>query len=107
MSKRNGNRTRQKKKPIFERRAVSDPTHIQRDGISILAAGPDKGEKPDEIQMIWHVPGIPYAQRLTFREPTELGALIEQMIAYRNFVFPDTDPIDPNTQLEEQEGNDR
>ena len=56
MNKRNGNRTRQKQKPTFEQRAVSDPTDIQRNGISILAAGPDTGEKPDEIQMIWHVP---------------------------------------------------
>ena len=103
MNKRNGNRTRQKQKPTFEQRAVSDPTDIQRNGISILAAGPDTGEKPDEIQMIWHVPSAPYAQRLTFKEPTQLGALIEQMIAYRNFVFPDADPIDANAQLKEQE----
>ena len=106
MSEHNGNRTEQEKEQHFERREVSDPTEIQRNGISILAVGPDNGEKPDEIQMIWHVPDAPHAQRLTFREPTELGALIEQMIAYRHFVFPDADPIDPNAQLEEQEGND-
>ena len=108
MSKRNGNRIvhKTKKNPLFERELVSDLNDIQRDSISILAVGPDDAGKPDEIQMIWHVPGAPYAQRLTFREPTELGALIEQMIAHRNFVFPDADPIDPNAQLQEQEGND-
>ena len=51
--------------------------------------------------MIWHVPGAPYAQQLIFKEPEQLGALIEQMIAHRNFVFPDADPIDPDTQLKE------
>ena len=100
MSEHNGNRTEQEKEQHFERRRVSDPTEIQRNGISILAVGPDTGEKPDEIQMIWHVPGAPHASRITFKEPVGLGALIEQMIAYRNFVFPDADPIDPNTQLE-------
>ena len=98
MNEQNGNSI--KKKPAFEKREVSDPTEIQRNGISILAVGPDDGGDPDEIQMIWHVPGAPYASRLTFREPTQLGALIEQMIAHRNFVFPDADPINPNAQLE-------
>lgn len=105
MNKQNGNRKQDKKPPVFETREVSDPTEIQRNGISIIAVGPDNGDKPDEIQMIWHVPGAPYASRLTFKEPTQLGALIEQMIAHRNFVFPDADPIDPNAQLETQEGN--
>ena len=98
MSKHNENK--KKRKQSFEKREVSDPTEIQRNGISILAVGPDDGSDPDEIQIIWHVPGAPYASRLTFREPTQLGALIEQMIAHRNFVFPDADPIDPNAQLE-------
>lgn len=101
MSKKNGNRT-PKKEQHFEQRLVSDPTEIQRSGISIIAVGPDDADKPDEIQMIWHVPGAPYAQRLTFREPDPLGALIEQLIAHRNFVFPDADPINPNTQLEDE-----
>ena len=103
MNEKNGNGTHPKKKQHFERREVSDPTMIRRDGISILAVGPDDGSEPDEIQFIWHVPGAPYAQRLTFREPVGLGALIEQMIAHRNFVFPDAEPIDPNAQLETQE----
>ena len=69
MSKHNGSRTGREKEKHFERRRVSDPTEIQRNGISILAVGPDTGEKPDEIQMIWHVPGAPHASRLTFKEP--------------------------------------
>ncbi len=103
MNKHNGNRTGREKERHFERRRVSDPTEIQRNGISILAVGPDTGEKPDEIQMIWHVPGAPHASRLTFKEPVGIGALIEQMIAYRNFVFPEAAPIDPDTQLETEE----
>lgn len=100
MHNRNRNRKKNGSTPAFERREVSDPTEIQRNGISILAVGPDDGGDPDEIQMIWHVPGAPYASRLTFKEPVALGALIEQMIAHRNFVFPDAAPIDPNAQLE-------
>ena len=103
MNEKNGNGTHPKNKQRFEQREVSDPTVIQRDGISILAVGPDDGSKPDEIQMIWHVPGAPFAQQLTFKEPDQLGALIEQMIAHRNFVFPDAAPINPNAQLETQE----
>lgn len=49
MNKQNG--SRKNRKPAFERREVSDPTEIQRNGISILAVGPDDGD-PDEIQMI-------------------------------------------------------
>ena len=49
MNKQNG--SRKNRKPAFEKREVSDPTEIQRDGISILAVGPDDGD-PDEIQMI-------------------------------------------------------
>ena len=105
MNKQNG--SRKNRKPAFEKREVSDPTEIQRNGISILAVGPDDGGDPDEIQMIWHVPGAPYASRLTFKEPIGLGALIEQMIAHRNFVFPDAEPIDPNARLETQEGAER
>lgn len=105
MRKRDGNGTHRKKKQHFEQREVSDPAVIQRNGISILAVGPDDDSAPDEIQMIWHVPGAPYASRLTFREPVALGALIEQMIAHRNFVFPDAEPIDPNAQLAEEGGN--
>ena len=37
MSKHNGSRTGREKEKHFERRAVSDPTEIQRNGISILA----------------------------------------------------------------------
>ena len=103
LNKNNGNPTGPEKEKHFERRDISDPTEIQRNGISILAVGPDNAEKPDEIQMIWHVPDAPHASRLTFKEPAGLGALIEQMIAYRNFVFPEADPIDPNTQLETEE----
>ena len=68
-----------------------------------VVVGPDEGTQPSEIQMIWHVPGAPHASRLIFKEPDQLGALIEQMIAHRNFVFPDADPIDPNVQLETEE----
>ena len=103
MNGKNGNGTHPEKKQHFEQREVSDPTEIQRNGISILAVGPDDGSKPDEIQFIWHVPGAPFAQRLIFKEPEQLGALIEQMNAHRNFVFPDAEPIDPNAQLETQE----
>ena len=103
MSKHNGSQTGREKEQHFERRRVSDPTDIQRNGISILATGPDTGKKPDEIQMIWHARSAPYAQRITFKEPVGIGALIEQMIAYRNFVFPEAAPINPDTQLETEE----
>ena len=53
--------------------------------------------------MIWHARSAPYAQRITFKEPVGIGALIEQMIAYRNFVFPEAAPINPDTQLETEE----
>ena len=68
-------------------------------GISIVAAGEDDG--PTEVHLYAKVPGTKFAGRFSFREPTLLGDLIEQLIAYRRYVFPDAPEINANATMEE------
>ena len=68
-------------------------------GISIAAAGEDDG--PSEVRLYTKVPGTGFAARFSFREPALLGDLIEQLIAYRRYVFPDAPEINANATMEE------
>lgn len=68
-------------------------------GISIVAAGED--DTPSEVHLYAKVPGNQFAGRFSFREPTLLGDLIEQLIAYRRYVFPDAPEINANATMEE------
>ena len=63
MSKHNGSRTGREKEKHFERRRVSDPTEIQRNGISILAVGPIPVKSPTRFKWFCMSPG-----HLTHRE---------------------------------------
>ena len=68
-------------------------------GISIAAAG--DSDAPSEVQLYAKVPGNEFAARFSFREPALLGDLIEQLIAYRRYVFPDAPEINANATMEE------
>ena len=103
MSKNNGNRLppKQKNDNGVEKHHFDKPDAIPMgDGISIVAAG-DKGEGPSEVQMYMKVPGAKHASLFRFREPELLTDFIEQLIAYRSYVFPDAREIDTNATLEE------
>ena len=89
-------RTTSREKHHFDKPEVSVPI---RDGISIAAAG--DGASPSEVHIYTKVPGTQFAGRFSFREPALLGDLIEQLIAYRRYVFPDAPEIDTNATLEE------
>ena len=69
-------------------------------GISIATAG--DGDGPSEVQLYAKVPGTQFAARFSFREPALLGDLIEQLIAYRRYVFPDAPEINANATMEEK-----
>ena len=103
MSKNNGNRLlpKQKNDNGVEKHHFDKPDAIPMgDGISIVAAG-DEGEGPSEVQMYMKVPGAKEASLFRFREPELLTDFIEQLIAYRSYVFPDAREIDTNATLEE------
>jgi hypothetical protein len=94
MSKHNGKR-KGVKKYHFEK---PDALPL-KDGISIIAVG-DR-EIPTEIHIIVKVPGAKVAPRLRFHKHELLTDLIEQLIAYRRWVFPDAPEIDTNVTMEE------
>lgn len=95
MSKHNGNHGKG-----FEKRYFGKPDALPlRDGISIIAAG-DR-EIPTEIHIIVKAPGAEFAPRLRFHKHELLTDLIEQLIAYRRWVFPDAPEIDTNVTMEE------
>ena len=94
MSKNNGNGNG------VEKHHFDNPERVPiEDGISIAAAG--DGDTPSEVQLYCKVPGTQYASRFSFREPEFLADMIESLIAYRSYVFPDAREIDTNATLEE------
>lgn len=102
MSKRNG------KNNGIEKHHFDKPEGLPiGNGISIAAAG--NGDAPSEVQLYAKVPGTKFAARFSFREPALLGDLIEQLIAYRRYVFPDAPEIDTNATMDdtqqEENGN--
>ena len=95
MSKRNG------KNNGIEKHHFDKPEGLPiGNGISIAAAG--DGDTPSEVHLYTKVPGTQFAARFSFREPTLLGDLIEQLIAYRRYVFPDAPEINANVTMEEK-----
>ena len=84
----------------FERHHFDKPDAIPlKDGVSIIAAG--DSEIPTEIHIIVKVPGEKSAPRLRFHKHEMLTDLIEQLIAYRRWVFPDAPEIDTNAPLDD------
>lgn len=70
-----------------------------RDGISIVAAG--EGEIPTEVRVIVKVPNQQYAPCVIFSNSELLGDVIEQLIAYRRYVFPDAPEVDTHATLDD------
>ena len=96
MSEYNGNG----KGKGFEKHHFDNPETLPiRNGISIAATG--DGDTPSEVHIYAKVPGTQYASRFTFRNDALLTDFIEQLIAYRNYVFPDAPEINTNATLEE------
>ena len=93
MSKHNGNGKGFKKHHFDKPETVS-----VGDGISIAATG--EGDAPSEVQMICKVPGADFASRFTFRNEALLTDFIEQLIAYRRYVFPDAPEINTEVTLD-------
>ena len=108
MSKNNGNRLPPKQKNNgVEKHHFDKPDAIPMgDGISIVAAG-DEGEGPSEVQMYMKVPGAKEASLFRFREPELLTDFIEQLIAYRRYVFPDAREINTNAAMDDIKETDK
>ena len=70
-----------------------------RDGISIAAAG--EGDAPSEVRIYTKAPDTQFATHFSFQNPELLGDLIETLIAYRRYVFPDAPEINANATMEE------
>ncbi|MCG8623189.1 MAG: hypothetical protein MJE68_14485 [Proteobacteria bacterium] len=95
MSKNNGNGKG------FEKYHFDElPEGLQiRDGLGIVAAG--EGDTPSEVQLYCKVPGAEFASRFTFHNAALLTDFIEQLIAYRNYVFPDAPEINTNVKMDD------
>lgn len=99
MSKNNGNGSAPKVKITsgngFERHE-SEHEELKniplKDGISIIVSG--DGEHPKEVRLFVKVPGVDLAPCVTFKRHEMLTDMIEQLIAYRRYVFPDASEID-------------
>ena len=63
-----------------------------KDGVSIIASGGDGA--PKEVRLFVKVPGVDLAPCVTFRRHEMLTDIIEQLIAYRRYVFPDAPELD-------------
>lgn len=103
MSKHNGNGRPTRKGKVkngkgFEKHHFDDPKALRiGNGISIAATG--DGDTPSEVQIYCKVPGVKYASRFTFRNDELLTDFIEQLIAYRRWVFPDAPEIDTSKEV--------
>ena len=93
MSKHNGNGKG------FEKHHFDNPEGLQiGNGISIAATG--DGGKPSEVQIYTKVPGTQFASRFSFHKHELLTDMIESLIAYRRYVFPDAPEINTNATLD-------
>lgn len=96
MSKHNGNGNGKG----VEKHHFDDPEGVPiGNGISIAAAG--DGDTPSEVHLYCKVPSTQYASRFSFREPELLADMIESLIAYRRYVFPDAPEININATLDD------
>ena len=68
-------------------------------GISITTDS--EGGAPSEVHLYTKVPGTQFASHFKFQDPELLADLIEQLIAYRRYVFPDAPEINANAKMEE------
>lgn len=78
---------------------VSQKKVALKDGLNIVATG--DGETPSEVQLILKVPGAKEAARIIFPEPKPLTDVIEMLIAYRRYVFPDAPEVDLTKTVED------
>ena len=93
MSKHDGNHSNG-----FEKYRFDDlDALVLQDGITIIAVG--DSETATEVHIIVKVPGAELAPRLRFEKHELLTDIIEQLIAYRRFVFPDAPEIDTNVDI--------
>ena len=98
MSKHNGKNNGKNNR--IEKHHLDNPKGFPiGNGISIATAGDD--DRPSEVRIYTKVPGTQFAARFSFREPALLGDLIEMLIAYRRYVFPDAPEINANATMEE------
>lgn len=92
-------RKRSPKRNIIETRQGprTAPLHTKEiESFSVNAWCPDLEAKqpPEQVHFVLNVKGDLRATVLRFKSPDTLGDLIEQLIEYRNEVWPDADPID-------------
>lgn len=96
MSKHNGNGKG------IEKYHFDNPEALRvGDGISIAAVGEGEDDTPSAVQLYCKVPGTEFASRFTFHNDALLTDFIEQLIAYRNYVFPDAPEINVNATLDD------
>ena len=95
MSKHNGNGKE------IEKHHFDKPDAIPfKDGISIIANG--EGKTPSEVRVVVKVPGAKFAPCIIFSRHEPLTDMIEQLIAYRRYVFPDAPEINANATLDDE-----
>ena len=81
---------------------VSQKKIALKDGLNIVATGDGLSKRPSEVQLILQVPGAKKAARvLIFPEPKPLRDVIEMLIAYRRYVFPDAPEVDITKTVED------
>lgn len=67
--------------------------------IVVAATYPQTKTKPDTVEiMVTHFNGqeTPYPLVAQFDTSESLKSFIEELIAYRNIVFPESEPVNPN-----------
>ena len=69
------------------------------DGLNIVATG--YRSTPSEVRLIVKVPGVLDASSVIFPEPEGLADVIEMLIAYRRYVFPDAREVDTTKTVDE------
>ena len=72
-------------------------------GFGVFSSNADENiaAPPDRMYLLMRIPGIKDLPRLTLRTPEMAKHLIEDLIAHRQNVWPDADPIDPDAELED------
>ena len=88
---------RSKRNTITKHKGPSTaPLHTREvESFRVAAWCPDleAKEPPEQVHFVLNMKGDTRATVLRFESPDTLGDLIEQLIEYRNEVFPDAEPV--------------
>jgi hypothetical protein len=82
---------------------VAGTPFLKVEGVHIGAWTPRPDGQPplEQVHLLIHIEGFPHPVTMRFKSPDTLGWLIEELIRYRHYVWPDAAPVNPQAKVDD------